>query len=140
MTSSYPQTNYPHPPFISLTNHNEAFLKTHHPLTNERAGFASFTYYANLPYTCPTKKALKIYVLYYFPVIQEVQMNILFHSGSTRSLFLLLLLFVFFCFVLFFFVFLGRGRMRGQNVFLKGQKSKNLLKMATLFIFVICFF
>ena len=35
MTSSYRQTSYPRHPFISLTNQNEAFLKTRHPLTNE---------------------------------------------------------------------------------------------------------
>ena len=60
MTSSYPQTSYPRLPFISLTNQNEAFLKTHHPLTNERARFASFTYYANLLHTASQKKHWKV--------------------------------------------------------------------------------
>ena len=60
MTSSYRQTSYPRPPFISLTNQNGAFLKTRLPLTNERTGFASFTYNANLPLTCPSKNHRKV--------------------------------------------------------------------------------
>ena len=42
-----PQKCSNHASFISLTNQNGSFLKTHRPLTNERVGFASFTYYAN---------------------------------------------------------------------------------------------
>ena len=56
---------YPHAPFISLTNQNGTFLRTHRPLTNDRAGFASFTYYANLPLTCHSQKCTKTYLLYY---------------------------------------------------------------------------
>ena len=50
-----PQKCSNHASFILLTNQNGSFLKTHLPLTNERVGFASFTYYANLVQTAPHK-------------------------------------------------------------------------------------
>ena len=83
MTSSYRQTSYPRPPFISLINqpilpHSHiyfcsnhasfnsltkqigAFFKTQSPLTNGRAGFGSFTYNANLPHIAPHKYHRKV--------------------------------------------------------------------------------
>ena len=64
--ASFTQACSNHASFISLINQNGIFLKTHRPLTNMRAGFASFTYYANLLHTAPqNKNASKSYLLYY---------------------------------------------------------------------------